>query len=197
MLATMLLGCVLAQSADAVEPEPAEKVAVVQLARVMQQDQQFLKRRDDMEDDLKAIDEGAVERFKAFQQLEAELKEAEGDEALGIQSRLKALRAADDVIQKSIRKDYLERESLIYRDAITRMQKAVASIAEREKLTLVIFVRPDQAEGLAPQFVDAAKVIRPPALVYFRNRDRLDITDAVIRELQSINKQRSESSKAP
>ncbi len=174
----------------AAKPVP-HRVGLIDMARVFKEYDKFEALRGGLKGEIQSSDQKAKAMALQVQKLQAEMKNfKQGTDAyISRESQLTKLASDFEAFRKVAQRDFLRKESQIYRTIYLEAVDVVQKYAEYYNYTLVLRFNGEKLDTADPQ-----KLIQGlnRQVVYHRNDD--DITDSV---LEFLNRQYGAAAKKP
>ena len=167
------------------------RVGLIDMARVFKEYDKFEALRSGLKGEIQSSDQKAKVMAMRVQKIQAEMKTfaKDTDAYIARESELTKLASEFDAFRKVAQRDFLRKESQIYRTVYLEAVDVVQKYAEYYNYTLVL-----RFNGEKLDTADPAKLIQGlnRQVVYHRNED--DITDSV---LEFLNRKYESTAKKP
>ncbi len=165
------------------EPALPHKVGVIDMAYLFKNYKKFETLREDLKVEIQKSDQDAKRKAEQIKGLQEQMKQfKEGTpEYLDFEKRLAGSVAEFETFRKVAQRDFLRKESQVYKQVYLEVLDAVKAYAQHYKYTLIVrFNREDLASVDNPQQVLERM---NQQVVFFRPSD--DVTERVLRYLNS------------
>ena len=153
------------------------KVGLIDMARVFKEYEKFKALRQDLQGEIQQSDQAARSMAQKIQSLKEQIKEfnPSSPEAIKIEKDLAQQTTEFETFRKVAQRDFLRKESQIYRTIYLEVSDVVQKYAEHFDYTLIMRFTGDKLDSADPQ-----KLIQGlnRQVVYYRTE--FDITDPVI-----------------
>lgn len=182
LTAAIVAGLVFARptTAQTKEDEESGKVGLIDMAYVFKEYAKFKSLQEDLAAEAKAIDEGLRAKVQQMQQVQQKLKSgqfaASSPEAKQLEEQLIQMQTNLETQRKVQQRDFLRKESEIYKTVYVEVQDAVAKYASYYKYKVILrFSRNKVDDASNPQAILQSMNRQ---IVHFDPSD--DVTDPVL-----------------
>ncbi len=182
----------LAQNAPAATGSGVHKVGLIDMAHVFKNYKKFEALREDLKNEIGASDTQAKKMAEQIQILQGQMKELkEGSpDYIAKEKQLASLASDFEAFRKVAQRDFLRKESQIYRTIYLEVSDAVQKYADYYKYTLVLRFSREKVDGEQNPQVILQRMNKQ--VVYYREPD--DITLSV---LDYLNRKYDSGAPAP
>lgn len=169
--------------AGAASTQPKRSIGLIDMAHLFKEYKKFADLRDQLRNDIKASDEQAKGMGEQLQALQRQLKDGTYKEGTAeyqqLESKLIAQSTQFEAFRKTQQRDFLRRESKIYKDVYMEVVEAVGQYASYYNYDVIVRFSRDNVE----ETDNAQELIQNMNRQVVWHNNGIDITDAVLKYL--------------
>ena len=183
LTAAVVAGLVFAPPTTAQSKDEGGKVGLIDMAYVFKEYDKFKALQEDLAAEAKQIDAGLREKVQAMQTIQQQLKSGQfaagSPEAKKLEEQLISMQTSVETQRKVQQRDFLRKESEIYKTVYVEVQDTVAKFADIYKYKVILrFSRNKVDDASNPQAILQSMNRQ---IVHFDPAD--DITDPILKYL--------------